>query len=116
MTYIGYIGGLLTLIHNKHTILGNLSKLPTPTNISPFLQIIRVANQAFQPWLQINMYMPSYEEDLPLIPNIQNTITHQINAHPCYTYILCGDFNRDVALIGRQNDQQTTPPHYEDYH
>ena len=60
--------------------------------------------------------MPSHEEDSSLIPNIQNTITNQINAHPGHMYILCGDFNRDVALIGKQNDLQTTPPQPEDYH
>ena len=59
--------------------------------------------------------MPSHEDDLPLIPTIQTNITHQINTHPNHTYIICGDFNRDVALIGRQNDQQTTPPQLEDY-
>ena len=59
--------------------------------------------------------MPSHEDDLPLIPTIQTNITHQINTHPNHIYILCGDFNRDVALIGRQNDQQTTPPQPEDY-
>ena len=46
--------------------------------------------------------MPSHEEDLPLMPNIQNTITNQINGHPDHTYILCRDFNRDVALIGKK--------------
>ena len=59
--------------------------------------------------------MPSHEEDIPLIPLIQNTISHQIHLHPNHTYILCGDFNRDIALIGRQNDLQTTPPQPEDH-
>lgn len=54
--------------------------------------------------------MPSHDEILPLIPTIQTSITHQINVHPNHTYILCGNFNRDIALIKRQNDQQTTPP------
>ena len=95
---------------------GNLAKIPTPADISSFLQIIWIANQPLQPWLLINMYMPSHEEDLPFIPNIQNTISDQINVHPDHTYIPCGDFNRDVALIGRQNDLRTTPPQPEDYH
>lgn len=59
--------------------------------------------------------MSSHEEDKPLISIIQNTITHQINNHPNHTYILCGDFNRDIALIERQNDQQITPPQREDH-
>ena len=115
MTYRGHRGGLLLLIHTKHAFPGNLSKIPTPANISPFLQITRIANQPLQPWLLINLYMPSHEEDLPLIPIIQNTITNQINTHPNHTYILYGDFNRDIALIGRQNDQQITTPQMEDY-
>lgn len=45
----------------------------------------------------------------------QTTITNQINTHPNHTYILCGDLNRDIVLIGRQNDQQITPPQTEDY-
>lgn len=40
---------------------------------------------------------------------------NQINNHLNHTYILCGDFNRDITLIGQQNGQQTTPPQIEDY-
>jgi hypothetical protein len=110
MPYRGYRGGLLLLIHNKHAFPGNLSKIPTSANISPYLQITRIANLPLQPWLLFNIYMPSHAEDLSLIPIIQNTITDHINAHPNHTYILCGDFNRDIALIGRQNNLQITPP------
>jgi hypothetical protein len=53
----------------------------TLAEISPFLQIIRIANQPLQPWLLINIYTPLNEEDLPLIPTIQNTITDHINTH-----------------------------------
>jgi hypothetical protein len=34
--------------------------------------------------------------------------------HPNHSYILCGDFNRDIALIGRQNESSITPPQTED--
>jgi hypothetical protein len=115
MTHRGYRGGLLTLIHNKHAFPDNLSKIPTPANILPFLQIIRIANQSLQPWLLINIYTPSHEEDLPLIPIIQMTIIEQINAHPNDAYVICGDFNCDIALRGRQNDQQITPSQDKDY-
>ena len=115
MTYKEYRGGLLLLIHNKYAFPENISKIPTPANIFPFFQITRIANQPLQPWFLINIYMPSHEEDLPLIPTIQNTITDHINAHPNHAYILCGDFNMNIALIGRQNDLQTTPPQTEDY-
>ena len=115
MTHRGYKGELLTLIHNKHAFLGNLSKIPTLADISPFLQIICIANQPLQPWLLINIYNPSHDEDLPFIPTIQNTIIDQINVHPDHTHILCGGANRDIALLGRQNDQLTLPPQTEDY-
>jgi hypothetical protein len=43
------------------------------------------------------------------IPHIKNEITNQINIHPHHIYTLCGDFNRDIALRGRQNDNINTP-------
>ena len=110
MIHRGHRGRLLALIHNKHASPGNLSKIPTPVNISHFLQIIRIANQPLQPWLLINIYMPSHEKDPPLIPIIQTTRTKQINAHPNHAYVTCRDFNRNITLIWRQNDQQITPP------
>ena len=70
MTYKGYRGGVLLLIHKKHAFPGNLAKIPTRAEIYPFLQIISIVNQPLQPWLQINLYMPSHEEDIPLIPII----------------------------------------------
>ena len=115
MTYRGSRGGLLLFLHKKHSFPGNLAKLPTPAEISPFLQIIRITNHPLQPWLMINLYMPSHEENTPLIPLLQHTITNQINLHPNHAFILCGDFNRDIALIGRQNDQHITPPQTEDH-
>ena len=58
--------------------------------------------------------MPSHIDDIRLIPTIQQTIRIQIDTHPNHTYILCGDFNRDIALIGQQNEQRFTPPQEED--
>ena len=58
--------------------------------------------------------MPSHNEHLRLIPIIQQTIEEQIIAHPNHTYILGGDFNRDIALIERQNENGDTPPQEED--
>jgi hypothetical protein len=54
--------------------------------------------------------MPSHEEDIKLIPIIQQNITQQTINHPNHIHALCGDFNRDIALIGRQNEYTTTPP------
>ena len=58
--------------------------------------------------------MPSHTDDLQYIPIIQQHITQQINTHPTFTHILCGDFNQDIALRGRQTEHNTTPPQTED--
>ena len=52
--------------------------------------------------------MPSHKDDIRLIPIIQQNITQQTTNHPNHTHIVCGDFNRDIALIGRQNEYITT--------
>ena len=56
------------------------------------------------------MYMPTHLEDICLIPHLQNEIVHRIAIHPNHTHALCGDFNRDIALRGRQNNNTNTPP------
>jgi hypothetical protein len=61
------------------------------------------------------MYMPTHVDDTCLIPHLKNEITNQINSHPNHIYTLCGDFNRDIALRGRQSNNITTPPQEEDY-
>ena len=53
--------------------------------------------------------MPSHIEDIRLIPIIQQTIRIQIDSHPNHTHILCGDFIRDIALIGCQNKLRYIP-------
>ena len=60
------------------------------------------------------MYMPTHLEDIHLIPFLNTTITNQIITHPNHTHILCEDFNRDIALTGRQNNNSNTPPQEED--
>ena len=92
MPYTPGRGGLLTLIHNKYAFPGNITKIPTPANISPYLQVIRIHNQPLQSWLLIHTYMPTHLEDILLIPTIKTTITNQINAHLDHTCIMCGDF------------------------
>jgi len=79
-------------------------------NISSYCQIIKITNQSLQPWLILHIYMPFHSKDIRLIEDIKNNITTQINNNPNHTYILCGDFNRDIALIGRQPGNQNTPP------
>ena len=38
-------GGLLTFIHNKYAYSTNITKIQTPSEISPYLQIIRIQNK-----------------------------------------------------------------------
>jgi hypothetical protein len=87
MPYTPGRGGLLTLIHNKYAFFGNVTKIPTPTNISPYLQIIKINNHPLLPWLIIHMYMPTHGEDTHLIPFLKTTITNQIATHPNHTHI-----------------------------
>jgi exonuclease III len=114
MPYTPARGGLLTLIDQKYAYPGNITKIPTPAAIFPYLQIIEIKNHPLQPWLIIHIYMPSHEEDIRSIPLIHQTITQHTTNLPNHTIILCGDFNRDIALIGRQNEHNTTPPQVED--
>jgi hypothetical protein len=107
-------GGLLMLIHKTYAYPGNIHKIPTPAPISPYLQIITITNHPLQPWLFLNLYMPSHDEDLPLILDIQATITQTITQHINHIIILCGDFNRDIALVGRHHDNEFTPPQDQD--
>ena len=105
---------ILILIHIKYAYPNNITKIPTSMNISPYLQIIHIKNHPLQPWLILHLYMPTHNEDIRLIPIIQQTINIQITTYPNHTYTLCGDFNRDIALIGRQNEHWNTPSNEED--
>ena len=101
--------GLLTLINQKYEFLKNITKIPSPVDISSYLQIIHIKNHPLQPWLTLHLYMPSHIEDIRLIPIIQQTIRIQIDSHPNHIHILCGDFNKDIALIGCQNKTKIYP-------
>ena len=114
MPYTPGRGGLLTLIHKHYAFLGNIIKIPTPVNISPYLQIIKINNHPLSPWIIIHIYMPTHLEDIHLIPHLKNEIANQINTHPNHIYVLSGDFNRDIALKGRQNNNTNTPPPQEE--
>jgi exonuclease III len=108
-------GGLLTMIHNKYTYPNNISKIPTTNDISPYLQILKLNNPPLTPILILHLYMPSHPEDTQLIPSILHTLTQQITTNSTYKTILCGDFNRDIALIGRTQNSNTQPPQDPDY-
>ena len=85
----------------KYAFLENITKLPTPFNISPYLQAIKITNSPLQQWLVVHLYMPSHQDDLALIPEIYNDITNLTQNHPNHTQILTRDFNRAIVLIGR---------------
>jgi hypothetical protein len=58
--------------------------------------------------------MPTHIEDTPLIPIIQTTIFNDIHNNLLSNIILCGDFNRDIALIGKQYSATITDPTQQD--
>jgi exonuclease III len=107
-------GGLLILIHQQYAFLGNINKIPTTTNISPYLQIIKITNHPLTTFFLIHIYMPTHTEDITLIPIIQNTIFNHIHNNPQSNIILCGDFNRDIALIDKQHGTTKTNPTQQD--
>jgi hypothetical protein len=106
-------GGLLTLIHQNYAFPGNITKTPLTTNISPYLQIIKITNTPLS-YSLIHLYMPTHIEDITLIPIIQTTIFNHIHNNPLSNIILLGDFNRDIALIGRQHGTTRTAPTQQD--
>jgi hypothetical protein len=62
----------------------------------------------------IHLYMPTHIEDIILIPIIQTTIFNHIHNNPQSNIIMLGDFNRDIALIGRQHSTTRTSPIQQD--
>jgi hypothetical protein len=107
-------GGLLTLIHQKYAFPGNITKIPTTADISPYLQIIKITNLLLTPYFLIYLYMPTHIDDIIHIPTIQTTIFNHIHNNPQSNIILLGDFNRDIALIGRHNGTTNIAPTQQD--
>jgi hypothetical protein len=103
-------GGLLTLIHQQHAFPGNITKIPTTANISPYLQIIKLTNHPLSTYFLIHLYMPTHNDDINLIPIIQTTIFNHVHNNPLSNIILLGDFNRDIALIGKQHGTTNSAP------
>ena len=50
----------------------------------------------------------------PIHSRYQNNITTQINSNPNHRFLSCGDYNHDIALIGRTHDNHITPPQPEE--
>jgi exonuclease III len=107
-------GGLLTLIHQQHTFPGNITKIPTTANISPYLQIIKITNHPLTTYHLLHLYMPTHNDDITLIPTLQTTIFNYIHNNPTNNIILLGDFNRDIALIGKQTGTTKSAPSQQD--
>ena len=93
----------------------NITKIPTPSKISPYLQVIMIKNKPITPILLINMYMPTHPQDLHLVQEIQTQIQSLVTNHPTSHTILAGDFNRDILLKGRSFNGQISPPTLNDY-
>ena len=58
--------------------------------------------------------MPTHIDDIIHILAIQTTIFNYIHNNPQSNIILLGDFNRDIALIGRHNGTTNTTPIQQD--
>ena len=102
-TYHFYIpprSGLLILIHSKYTYPSNIHKCTTPPKTSPYLQLFHIRNHPLETLILINLYMPTHDDDIHLISTIQCTITQTLHKFPTSNVVICGDFNKDIALIG----------------
>jgi hypothetical protein len=102
------------LIHQTYAFPRNITKIPLTTNISPYPQIIKITNHPLSTYFLIHLYMPTHIEDITLIPIIQRTIFNHIHNNPLSNIIMFGDFNRDIALIGRQHGTTRTTPTQQD--
>jgi hypothetical protein len=107
-------GGLLTLVYQIHAFPGNITKIPTIANKSPYLQIIKITNHPLSTCFLIHLYMPTGIDDITLIPIIQTTIFNHVHNNPLSNTILLGDFNRDIALIVKQHGTTRTTPTHQD--
>jgi hypothetical protein len=83
-------------------------KPPSPQTNLPYLQIIKITNHPLSTYCLIHLYMPTYIEDINLIPIIQTTIFNHIHNNPLSNIIMLGDFNKDITLIGRQHGTTRT--------
>ena len=54
--------------------------------------------------------MPTHEETIYIILDIQQTIKQTLTTHLTHFPILIGNFNRDKFLIGRHNQHSLTQP------
>ena len=107
-------GGLLTLTHQNYAFSCNITKTSLTTNISPYLQIIKITNTPLPSYFLIHLYMPTHINEITLISIIQTIIFNYIHNNPLSNIILLEDFNRDIALIGRQHGSTRIVPTQQD--
>ena len=108
-------GGILAIIPKTIYTNENITKIPTPSPISHYLQAILINNKPITPILLLNMYMPSHPHDVHLIQNIQSELQKITHNHQNHHIILAGDFNRDILLKVRSSNGITSPPNKDDY-
>ena len=103
-------GRLLTLIHQEYAFPCNITKIPTIEVISPYLQIIKIANQSLFAYFLIHLYMPTHIDDIIHIPTIQTIIFNHIHNNPQSNIILLGEFNPSSSRrVFGQNRLKSTP-------
>lgn len=94
-------GDILAMILQTIYTNENITILPTPSSISPYLQAILINNKPITPILHLNMYIPTHPQDIHLIQEIQNQIQTLVHNHYKHQIILARDFNRDITLRGK---------------
>ena len=76
------------MIHKSIYFCENITKIPTLGTISPYLQALKITNKPRKPILIKNMYMPTHQEDIYLLKEIQNQIQLVIRHHSRHQIIL----------------------------
>jgi hypothetical protein len=79
------------------------------------VQIIEIKNIPLTPHIIINLYIPTHQEDLALIPIIQENIKKIIHEKSSHSIILLGDFSTNIKFIGRYNYHTWNPSTKEDH-
>ena len=92
----------------------NIIKLTTPLGLTPYLQMLTITSQPLNSILILQVYMPTHDEDLHLMPLIQPTIESALNKHPTHLLLLTRDFIRGIFLTSKQCYNTTSTPSRED--
>jgi hypothetical protein len=74
------------------------------------MQKIEIKNTPLTLIIVINLCMPTHQEDIILIPLIQEAISETIITHLAQNIIMMGDFNKDIKLIWRHQNNTWHPP------